>query len=721
MSDFDNSNNSMLSVYLFETTEMLAQLDDILLNAESAGALTEENINEIFRIMHTIKGSSAMMEFNIIASVSHKLEDLFFVIRDNGLSQEHFEDLFDLVLRVSDFLKEEVEKIQTEQPLCEENDALVNEILEFLNLLKGDAEGGSAPAPVAAEPAPAPEPEPAPAPAPASEEIVLAEEPEVPAEGQTYFLYAQFTEGCQMENIRAYMLVSKLNGIGKVVQTNPSQLDGNAEAADVIVERGFFCKLVSDKSKDEIITVAKGSPCVSTVSFTDSLGGGAAAAAPAPAPAPEPAAPAPAPAAKAETPSATPAPASKSAPAPAPAANGAAPASGGAHKQNLINVDLDKLVALNDLVGEIVISESMVSGSPDLEGLHLENFEKAASQLRKLTNELQDISMSLRMVSIAPTFQKMKRIVRDMGKKLDKDVELVLMGETTEVDKTIVDAIADPLMHVVRNSMDHGIEDRAERGNTSKNPTAQIILSAQNLGGDIIIACSDDGRGLNTEKLLAKGREKGILTKPEADYTEKEIFNLLMAPGFSTKEAVTEFSGRGVGMDVVKKNIEKIGGSVTIESTLGAGMTVYFKIPLTLAIIESMDCRIGNHIYTIPISNIRESFKPSADQPFSDPSGHEMIMIRGACYPIIRIGEMFHIKECVKNIEDGILMLVDTGDKLACLFVDELIGKHQVVVKPMPQFITQLIGRDIGISGCTIMGDGSISLILDVPNILANY
>ncbi len=707
MSDFDNSNNSMLSVYLFETTEMLNQLDDILLDAEKNGVLSEENINEIFRIMHTIKGSSAMMEFNIIASVSHKLEDLFFVIRDNGLSQEHFEDLFDLVLRVSDFLKEEVEKIQTEQPLCEENDALVNEILDFLNLLKedsGDAPAEKpAPAPAAAAPAEA-EPAPAaPAEAPAEEPAAEAE----PAEGEkVYFLYAQFDEGCQMENIRAFMLVNKLNSIGKVLQTSPESLDGNPDASAVIVEKGFYCKLSSAKPADEIITVAKGSPCVATVSFTDSLGVDKA---------PETAAPK---ATESEAPkeSAT----AKAAPkANAPAAN-AAP-SGGGVKQNLINVDLDKLVALNDLVGEIVISESMVSGNPDLEGLHLESFEKAASQLRKLTNELQDISMSLRMVSIAPTFQKMKRIVRDMGKKLDKDVELILMGETTEVDKTIVDAIADPLMHVVRNSMDHGIEDRAERAKTDKNPKAQIILSAQNLGGDIIIACSDDGRGLNTEKLLSKAKEKGILTKAESEYTEKEIFNLLMAPGFSTKDAVTEYSGRGVGMDVVKKNIEKIGGTVTIESTFGAGMTVYFKIPLTLAIIDSMDIRIGQHIYTVPISNIRESFKPTADQPFTDPAGREMIMIRGACYPIIRIGNIFHIDGCVQNIEEGILMLVDTGDRLACLFVDELIGKHQVVVKPMPQFITQLIGRDIGISGCTIMGDGSISLILDVPNILANY
>ncbi len=718
MSEFDNGNNSMLGVYLFETTEMLTQLDDILLDAESNGVLSEENINEIFRIMHTIKGSSAMMEFNIIASVSHKLEDLFFVIRDNGLPQEHFEDLFDLVLRVSDFLKEEVEKIQTEQPLCEENDALVNEILSFLALLKGDTDQvpekapskASQPAPApAAEAAPAPAPEAAPA--PAAEAAPAADEPL--AEGEnSYFLYAQFTEGCQMENIRAYMLVTKLNTIGKVVETNPASLDGNPEASAIIVEKGFYCHVISEKSQEDVIATAKASPCVATISLTDSLGVDVAP------PSAEPAAAEAKPAASGT--SAAPAasaaqPAGKAADAKAPSA------AGGGVKQNLINVDLDKLVALNDLVGEIVISESMVSGSPDLEGLHLENFEKAASQLRKLTNELQDISMSLRMVPIAPTFQKMRRIVRDMGKKLDKDVELVLMGETTEVDKTIIDAIADPLMHVVRNSMDHGIETREERAQTDKPPTAQVILSAQNLGGDIIIACTDDGHGLDPEKLLAKGREKGVLTKPESEYTEKEIFNLLMAPGFSTKEKVTEYSGRGVGMDVVKQNIEKVGGTITIESTKGAGMTVYFKIPLTLAIIESMDCRIGKHIYTIPISNIRESFKPLADQPFMDPAGHEMIMIRGACYPIIKLGEMFHIEGCVENIEDGILMLVDTGDKLACLFVDELIGKHQVVVKPMPQFITQLIGRDIGISGCTILGDGSISLILNVPSILANY
>jgi two-component system chemotaxis sensor kinase CheA len=215
-----------------------------------------------------------------------------------------------------------------------------------------------------------------------------------------------------------------------------------------------------------------------------------------------------------------------------------------------------------------------------------------------------------------------------MGKKLDKEVDLVLMGEATEVDKTIIDGIADPLMHLVRNAMDHAIEDKAGRIAAKKDPVGRIILSAQNIGGDIIISVSDDGKGLDAEMILEKAKAKGLLTKPESEYTEKEIFNLLTVPGFSTKEAVTEFSGRGVGMDVVKKNIEKIGGTVTIESVKGVGTNIFFKIPLTLAIIASMEISVGKNVYAIPISTIRESFKATANQLLSDPDGNEMIMIR---------------------------------------------------------------------------------------------
>ncbi|MEL7657547.1 MAG: chemotaxis protein CheA, partial [Bacillota bacterium] len=361
------------------------------------------------------------------------------------------------------------------------------------------------------------------------------------------------------------------------------------------------------------------------------------------------------------------------------------------------------------------------SGSADLAGLELDNFNRASRQLRKLTDELQDIVMSIRMVPIAATFQKMRRIVRDMGKKLDKDVDLVLMGEATEVDKTIIDGIADPLMHLVRNAMDHAIEDKAGRTAAKKDPVGRIILSAQNIGGDIIITVSDDGKGLDAEMILEKAKAKNILTKPEYEYSEKEIFNLLTVPGFSTKEAVTEFSGRGVGMDVVKKNIEKIGGTVTIESVKGTGTNIFFKIPLTLAIIASMEIRVGNNVYAIPISNIRESFKATSNQLLSDPDGNEMIMIRGVCYPIIRLHKVFHIQDAQTNIVDGILLLVDSGDRLACIFADELLGKHQVVVKPLPVYLSRYAAKGVGIAGCTILGDGSISLILDVQGILNQY
>jgi two-component system chemotaxis sensor kinase CheA len=374
-----------------------------------------------------------------------------------------------------------------------------------------------------------------------------------------------------------------------------------------------------------------------------------------------------------------------------------------------------------NLVGELVITESMVSGSPDLAGLELENFNKAARQLRKLTDEIQDTVMSVRMMPVAATFQKMRRIVRDMSKQLDKDAELTLEGETTEVDKTIIDAIGDPLMHLVRNAMDHAIESKEERAKTSKPAVGNIRLSAQNVGGDILISVSDDGKGLDADYILGKARDRGLLIKPEGEYTEKEIFNLLMLPGFSTKEQVTEFSGRGVGMDVVKKNIEKIGGAVTIESVKGRGTTVYFKIPLTLAIIASMEIEAGGNTYAIPIANIRESFKATESQLLADPDGNEMIMIRGAAYPIIRLHRIFNIEGCIDSVVDGILLLVDSGDRLACILADSLLGKHQVVVKPLPNYLAWYDVKSSGIAGCTILGDGSISLILDVPRILTQY
>ena len=291
----------------------------------------------------------------------------------------------------------------------------------------------------------------------------------------------------------------------------------------------------------------------------------------------------------------------------------------------------------------------------------------------------------------------------------------------TEVDKSIVDNLNDPLMHLVRNCMDHGVEDTSEERVANGKPAkATITLSARNASGEVIITVADDGKGIDTEKVLQKAMENGLLTKPENEYTEREIQNMILLPGFSTNDVVTEYSGRGVGMDVVKKNIEKVGGSLAVESKHGHGTTFVIKIPLTLAIIDGMEIRVGDAIFTLPISSIKESFMVRREQLIQDTQHGEMIMIRGTCYPILRLHEKFGLPTEITEIEDGILILIETENRSVCLFADKLVGEQQVVVKPFPKYLSQYNIKGEGLSGCTIMGDGSISLIVDVNTLVAS-
>jgi two-component system chemotaxis sensor kinase CheA len=324
------------------------------------------------------------------------------------------------------------------------------------------------------------------------------------------------------------------------------------------------------------------------------------------------------------------------------------------------------------------------------------------------------------MVPLTGTFTKMNRIVRDMAKNLNKKVELVTYGGDTEVDKTINDTIADPFMHMIRNSLDHAIESPEERLTLGKPEIGTVTINARNAGGEILIDVSDDGRGLDIEKILAKARANGLLVKPESEYTDKEIFMLIMLPGFSTNTEVTEYSGRGVGMDVVKKNMEKVGGSISITSTKNVGTTFTIKIPLTLAIVDGMNISVGNTVFTLPITSIKQSFKiTDPKQVLYDTDGAEMILLRGECYPIIRLHEHFGISTEKTNFMDGIMIQVESGNTIACLFADELLGEYQVVVKPFPSFFNKYNIKEQGLSGCCILGDGSICLILDVSNLMS--
>ncbi len=681
---------SMLDTYLFETNSLLEQLDEIMIEAEKNDTFSENDVNSIFRIMHTIKGSSAMMEFTPIATIAHRIEDLFFFIRENGMDsvkEEYRPDLFNMMFESTDALRLGVEKVEQDEPLDIGVEKQIEGINSLLNRISGAADNSEDT--VKDENAPA-----------KTEEDT--DETKLPDIEGKYFIRIFFEHGIGMENLRALVLTTALKDIDLKFNFSPTDIETNPDTAGQIIKDGLFLSFESEDEAQKCIAQLPQSGNVESYELIEKkekpnpsaemISGTEATLAAAP----------------------TQTKPAKTKPA---ASDNNSTGGGGPVKQSLINVNLSKLDNLMAIVGEIVITESMVTASEDLEGLKLDNFTKSARQLRQLTDNLQDIAMSLRMVSVSGVFQKMNRIVRDMNAKLGKNAILTLIGADTEVDKTIVDNLGDPLMHIVRNSMDHGIEMPDERAAKGKTEQAEIILSATHTGSEVIISIKDNGGGMDPEKLLDKAERNGILVKPRSEYTVKEALMLTMMPGFSTNEQVTEFSGRGVGMDVVRKNIESVGGNISLSSELGVGTTTTLKIPLTMAIVDGMEIAVGNSIFTIPIANIRQSFKAKSSEIIYDSRKNELIKCMDDFYPIVRLHELYGIETQVTDLEDGILIWVEAGDRSCCLFVDELLGEHQVVVKPLPPYVNQFNVKDYGISGCTILGNGTISIILDIVSL----
>jgi two-component system chemotaxis sensor kinase CheA len=304
-----------------------------------------------------------------------------------------------------------------------------------------------------------------------------------------------------------------------------------------------------------------------------------------------------------------------------------------------------------------------------------------------------------------------------MCHKLNKEVQLEIIGEDTEVDKNIIEHISDPLMHLVRNAIDHGIESAEVRQAKGKPKIGTITLEAKNIGSDVLIIIKDDGKGLNRDKILKKAIENGLLNKNDDEMSNKDVFNLITLPGFSTKDEISEFSGRGVGMDVVMKNIEIVGGTISINSIEDEGTVITIKIPLTLAIIDGMNLEIGHSKYTLPTTSIKEFFRAKERDIITDPYGNEMIMVRGNCCSILRLHKLYGIQTDIEKITDGILIMVEWNNENLCIFVDKLLGQQQVVVKTLPEYIRKF-KKIKGISGCTLLGDGNISLILDVAQLI---
>ena len=378
-----------------------------------------------------------------------------------------------------------------------------------------------------------------------------------------------------------------------------------------------------------------------------------------------------------------------------------------------VKLDTAKLDNLIDIVGELVIAQSMVVQNPDVQQINSLQLVRCLRQLSRITTELQRNAMSLRMVPIRGMFHKMNRLVRDLAAQQHKQVQLVLEGEETELDRNLVEKLSDPLVHMIRNAVDHGLEYPADRIANGKPESGTIRLSASHQRGGIVIRIQDDGRGLDAPRILAKALERGLV-KDSASLTEAEIFALIFLPGFSTAEKVTDLSGRGVGMDVVRRNIENLRGKIEIQSVPGKGTSFTILLPLTLAIIDGLLVGVGGDRYIIPTLSIRESFRPRPGMVSTVHEHGEVVSVRGRQTPVLRLGRYLGTNSGVINPEDGIIVVVESGDSARGLLVDELIGKQEVVIKSLGGVFEQ---QNL-LAGGAVLGDGWVGLILDVDTLV---
>lgn len=704
--------DGMLDMYLYENGQLLEKLEELVLENKDEESFDENSINEIFRIMHTIKGSSGVMMYDNIMKVSHKLEDIFYFLRENIGVDEHHDQLIDIIFQVLDFINGEMDKIREGNDPDGDNSSLISIMSSFLSMLKGEDSNSGADASQAKN-------EPAAKTDNVGSSIGLGPNqfyiaPQASSNKKCFRIKITYHEDTQMSNLRAYSAVYSLKEFTEDVQFKPEDVLTNEDSSKVILEDGFMMLVRGDFTEVKLRELIDTSAEISTIDVTectneefmhgfsdtsqlnnensqdeqDSS--------------------------KAE---------------PQPGDYVIQKEAGKAkqitktkkkkeHKQSFMSVSIEKMNYLMNLMGEMVIAESVVLQNPDLQipNLDLSNFQKAAAQLSKITTEMQELIMSMRMMPLTNTFQKMNRTVFDISRKLGKDIEFEMIGDTTEVDKNIIENISDPLMHLVRNAVDHGIETNEERLEAFKLDKGKITLEAKNEGGKVWISVKDNGKGLSRNKLYKKAWEKGILpdNRVESEYTDKEIFQFITYPGFSTKEKVTEYSGRGVGMDVVVKNIQKIGGVLDIDSLEGCGTTMTMKIPLTMAIIDGIVMRNGNTKFVMETSAIKEFIRVTEDKLIHEPNGEEYVMIRGECYPILRLSQKYDLEDAVTNIEDGVMLLLEYEGTSLCVLIDELIGTQEIVVKPIPPYVKKVHG----ISGCTQLGDGSIALILDVSGLM---
>lgn len=650
-----------------EADELLAQMEQLLLELD-VGAPDIEQLNAIFRAAHSIKGGAATFGcFQKLAGTTHLLENLLDAIRRGEMGLRA--DMVDIFLETKDVLKSQLDAYRASE---EPEDAVFERICAVLRQLAlegGQAPAAAAPAPVAAS-EPGPEPEPAPQPAAASTAAGLP-------------LRVRFSKVSDKD---AQSLLEEMGNLGDVRaseragQTLTVWVDTTCSPDDIEA----VCCFIIDADQLEIAREAEpahASAQAAVAAAPDAAATPAPVAAPAAAQAAEPA--------RAARPSIAPAHADK--------------------ESTSIRVGVEKVDQVINLVGELVITQAMLAQTAStLDPVLHDRLLNGMEQLERNARDLQEAVMSIRMMPMDYVFSRFPRLVRDIAGKMGKQIELQTYGRATELDKSLIERIIDPLTHLVRNSLDHGIETPDKRVAAGKEPVGQLVLSAQHNGGNIVIEVSDDGGGLSRERILRKAVAQGLTVNENSP--DDEIWQLIFAPGFSTGDQVTDISGRGVGMDVVRRNIQDMGGHVQLSSVPGQGTTTRIVLPLTLAILDGMSVRVGEETFILPLNHVTESLQPQADQIYSVAGNERVMQVRGEYLPLVEMHRVFSVGQAQADPTQAITVIMQAEERRFALLVDHLVGQHQVVVKNLESNYRKVPG----ISAATILGDGSVALIVDV-------
>ncbi|MCR4830660.1 MAG: chemotaxis protein CheA [Pseudobutyrivibrio sp.] len=693
-----------LDIFIDETSGHIQSLSDNIMELEKEPD-NKDVVNEIFRAAHSLKGMAGTMGFKRMQHLTHDMENVFQEVRNDNVKVNSA--LIDILFKCLDAIEEYLETVKaTSNEGTEENEALIKLLNDYLAGAEGGGEAAPEAAPAEANAAPEAAPAADSSDGPLYKKMSL--EPELveklKAEKQLYGFTIHINKECLLKAARAFLVFKAVEDFGQIMAFDPSSSD----IEDEKFEFDFSFILSTEAELDPILEAVKAVSEIESVEadkVTPEIYEKKEEEAPAPAEAPAAAAPA-APAA------------------PAPAAKPAAPAAKSAGGKNqpankpvtsrTIRVDIEKLDALMNQVSELIIAKnslaSQSNGSGEIDGQTLhENIE----YLERITTNLHESVMKVRMVPIESVVAKFPRMIRDLDRKLNKPMELVMTGEDTELDRTVVDQLGDPLQHLLRNSADHGIESPEDRRAAGKPEKGTIFLNAFQEGNNVIIEVGDDGGGINTEKVKEKAVERGIVTPEEAEnLTQKEIIDFLFMPSFSMAKQITDISGRGVGLDVVKSNIEALGGDVTVKSTMGEGSTFTVRLPLTLAIIQALMVEIRDEKYAIALASIMNIENiPKTDIKYVE--SKEVIHLRGQVIPLIHLDNLLDC-EPKEDTEDTMTVVIcKKGDTLGGIIVDNLIGQLEIVIKSLGKLDNNKL-----ISGATILGDGEIAMILDVNAVI---